>query len=463
MSTQLTKIVHASALVENFGLTESLFARANEKSYINPADFQFVKSEHDLEGIYSISKIGYREAFESAVIHFKNELAYLVRFDTDMPQFDIDSVSKRKTLDGKKFYKAVNAYIKRVERMAESHEEAGRIKMWIDDARRALKRLEEQDQKGGYFEKVKNEMFVRLSFRTQDVAGMTALGRFGSCQDIVANGWDCNSVGVLGSLLSPAIGTVSLFETLDGALSRDRYDEVYEQDSHIARITIAQDINGSVHIGSKTYYRDNEAYTFIRLFVDEMLKAGKTVEAHEMDTIQIQENEVELEKRVDYYYRGHVDVEASFTSYTESELLETVNEVLEAHEIDEQDDLDEAMELVTEMGLTDEVHTELMGLVDVNEMEASEGVELDDTDDYGYTYWMESDTVSEYLDLSDVQEAVEEELNQMDVDDVIEYLQSGYMTVSQYVDIDIDETMETWETARPYLEESVDTLDYECI
>jgi len=478
----IEKIVHAQDLKENFTLTEQLISDANDESnfYVDAYDFRFVKPEHDFEGIYRMEmEAVYPHQYMQAV----NDLSYYLAgvwakaqvgfgVKSDLPKFDFDSVAQRKTLDGKKLYKTVKNFIQKIRKLStESFEEMKelfksdgyvlqdvldrmvKLNSLLGKAERALRQLEFLDQQGGYFQKVEDVKYVRVSFRSQDVAGMSALGDFTSCQDIRYHGWDEHSVGVLGSLLSQAIGTATLFDTLEDAKSRDG-GGIGEQATHYARITIATDENGSIHLNDRIYYGSSEAHTTMNLFIDYMEENGKTLPYDEMSTIFLTSTTVYGTRYDSFEYDGDAEFKTDFYSYDDDEILEIANEVLTDNEHCEFDELDEALEEIEAQGLTDELKCELIRKVEVTGWDyTSNYLYLTSVNDCDREYALSDCGVNEHVSSCDLETAIEDYMEELDIYDVISYMNDGEMNISLNIEIRLEDLEEEIDYhCEPYLE-----------
>lgn len=477
---QIEKIVHASDLKENFIVTTALISEANDESnaFVDWTNFEFVKPEHDLEGIYKIvTEEEYTKDFQRRVTSLDSEINYVVKSLSEIgakverPKFSLDSVAQRKTEDGQKLYKSVNRYIQKAMKMSSEfdfstlEQDAGmmvkiNLDRNIDDVVRALKNLELLDQQGGHFQKVNTQMYVRLSFRTQDVAGMSSLGNFTSCQDIRYHGWDCNSVGVLGSLLSESIGTLTLFNSLEDALTRDT-ERLYSQAEHLARVTIARDIEGSVHLGSKIYTYNDEHRALLNMFIEQMETDGKTIPYHDMKQIQVARDTVFMDAEIEYRYHGDLDFNVDFYSYNDDELLEIANKVLtdDDEDAEEFEELEEAIEAIEEKSLTSEFECELLELFDITNYDFCQSyLSVDDTEDRGLTWTIQDYDVNDYVDGSTLQENLVNDFSNLDIHELMCYLNDGQVTVSAYVEIEHIDTDGREYQIEPYLEGSVNRL-----
>lgn len=474
---KIEKVAHAQDLKENFTLTEKLISDANDASnfYVDAYDFRFVKPEHDFEGIYQMEmEAVYPQRYMQAV----NDLSYYlagvwakadIQFGvkSELPKFDFDSVAQRKTLDGKKLYKTVKNYIQKIRKLstesfkemnelfksdgyvlADVFERMAKLNRLLEKSETALRKLEFLDQQGGYFQKVEDVKYVRVSFRSQDVAGMSALGDFTSCQDIRYHGWDEHSVGVLGSLLSQAIGTATLFDTLEDAKSRDD-GNVWEQATHDARILIATDENGSIHLNDRIYYGSNEAQVTLKMFIEYMEENGKTLPYDEMGTIFLTSTSVCGMRYDSFEYYGDADFKVDFYSYDDDEILEIANEVLTNNEHCEFEHLDDAIEELEAQGLTDELKCELIAKVEVTGWDYTENyLYLTSVHDCDREFGLSDCEVNEYVGSYDLQEAIESQMEGLDIYDTISYMMDGEMTVCLNLEI--------------RLEDMEDEIDYHC-
>lgn len=439
MTIQIKKIVSASELQENRELVSSLFyyARIQGERQLYAEHYRNVKAEHDREGVYEIKLPSVPYAITRVYNFHKNKLQYLSHVVPSFKTPSVLDVCERKTGDGRKLYKALDNAMKRAEKMLDDDGTdtltKQNIRYVLPELAEFKKTIEAYDQKHGL--KIESKtVYARLSFRSQDVLGMTSLGDYSSCQDVTYRGFDEYATRAVASMLSDGIGTLTIHQTLESATMRDTatsYQQFDSEDKATARVNVLQDENGSLAHNDSFYGDSAELITVIDLMTD----AGIFIDGEELGTVSVASFYAEYERT--FSMSEWEAVEAELTGLSENQMKEACRTVLDdaGIEYDTSDDSDELKEIINNESLEYELLTELIDTVDELQGYTFERsyFTLYRNDDSDYEWEIDSEYVP--LSESDVLDAVREELNEMDVTDAIEYIEHGYtMTCSVHVE-----------------------------
>ena len=449
--SKIEKVVNASEIYENESLTRSLFNVANEQGsrYFSFRENYYIHHENDKEGIYKITVDGVsdeiKRLYNSTV---KRAMSIMSNVITNFYPPTLEELAERQTGDGRKFYKAFNQALKKYQQ----EEDAGqRVIEVLQDFIREFERL---DQKGllGLQE---SSFYARLSFRNQDVLGMTALGTYKySCQDVVGRGFDNYATSALASMLSHGVGTLTLHETLDGAIDRDHAETLSDiHELAFARDNVIRDTIGQVTANDSEYYSNPEGRAKLIETKNLMKREGILVSVDALETVSI--TEISTEDSNEYLYEGDIEYIVDLTHVSEGDmknyLIEGLQDVIESNDLDESETaeledvmesgtLDELLEVVNEWGIDDDIKDEMMELIDVSEFDTELHSYTFQSYD-GYEYEVSDEEVVAMTDYTVIQEETEEFFNyNCDLSDLMEYLLNGRIHINVYVSFDYEAT-----------------------
>ena len=467
--SKIEKVVNANEIYENESLTRSLFNIANEQGnrYFSFRENYYVHHENDKEGIYKVTVDGVSDEIRRLYSgNVKTAMSIMSNVITNFYPPTLEQLAERQTGDGRKFYKAFNQALKKY--MQESNDGSKEVVTGI--LQDFIKEFERLDQKGllGLQE---SSFYARLSFRNQDVLGMTALGLFGSCQDVVGRGFDNYATSALASMLSHGVGTLTLHETLDGAIDRDdaeTFSDIHEL--AFARDNVIRDTIGQVTANDSEYYSNPEGRAKLIETKNLMKREGILVECHELETVSI--TEISNEDTNEYLYEGEIDYIVDLIPANHDEIKEYLiaglEDVMQSNDLDESetaelidtiesDDLDTLLEVVEEWGIDDEIKDEMMELIHINEFDtelryyAFESYE-------GYTYEVSDEEIVAMTDYTAIQEGTEEYFNyNCNLDEMIELLVGGRVHICLYVSFDY-EAVDYDSTFTPYEEGNINRV-----
>lgn len=468
--SKIEKVVNANEIYENESLTRSLFNVANEQGsrYFSFRENYYIHHESDKEGIYKVTVDGVSDEIRRLYSgNVKSAMSIMTCTVTNFYPPTLEQLAERQTGDGRKFYKAFNQALKKYQQ--ESKDGSKEVVTGI--LQDFIKEFERLDQKGllGLQE---SSFYARLSFRNQDVLGMTALGTYKySCQDIVARGFDNYATSALASMLSHGVGTLTLHETLDGALDRDQAETF--RDIHelaFARDNVIRDTIGQVTANDSEYYSNPEGRAKLIETKNLMRREGILVSVDELETVSI--TEVSNEDSNEYLYEGEMEYIVDLAHIGEdkikSYLIDGLQDVLDNNELDESetaeledaiesDDLDTLLETATEWGIDDNIKDELMELIDVSEFDTERHSYTFQSYE-GYEYEVSDEEVVAMTDYTVIQEETEEYFNyNCSLDDMIELLIGGRVHIQLYVSFDY-EAVDYDSTFTPYLEGNIDRV-----
>lgn len=398
-------ITLVAGLTENEALTNSMIDYAESDSCnqitVNRQDVPFTEF-HDAEGIYEF-KFQSNPVTEQALARIAisaNSLYSRSRneeFDNHLKFFTgltVDEVATRKTKDGQKLWKQVSKNLKMVEKkfhlalgsyfqvieylyLNQNVLSTDELEMFGQSARYAnseitdayyhlnnlkeriaeLEKLDQQNKTASISETI----YARLSFRRQDVLGMTHLGNYSSCQNLM-DGFSSHAKSVVASLLSPDLGTLTIHETMESATARDNFSNhrpIYRNDNlqAIARDNIIKDAYGNIIPNGHVYGRENKVYSMMQAVKDafyslDIFKEDLTGRPNLFTDEYSFEVTYDLEREITFNVFGNVDMDdLIYNVTTDNELSEETVEQLESDDLTE----DEKLDIIENLGLMDDV------------------------------------------------------------------------------------------------------------
>ena len=449
--SKIEKVVHAHEIYENESLTRSLFEHANQNGnrYFYFNDCYFVDHESDKEGIYKITVDGVSDEIKRLYSgNVKTAMTIMSQKITNFYPPTVEQLAERQTGDGRKFYKAFNQALKKYQQ--ESADASKEVVVGI--LQDFIKEFERLDQKGllGLQE---SSFYARLSFRNQDVLGMTAFGTYKySCQDLISRGFDNYATSALASMMSHGVGTLTLHETLDGALDRDQAETVSDiHELAFARDNVIRDNMGLVAPNDSEYYSNPEGRAKLIETKTLMRREGILVTVDELETVSI--TQLDSSESREYKFEGTIEymVKLNSVGYDEikSYFIDGLQDVLDDNELDESEtaeledviesgDLDDLLEAVKEWSIDDDIKDELMQLIDVSEFDTERAwYTFHDYD--GLEYEVSDNEVVGMTNYTDIQNEVEEVFTYgRDLEDLIYTLENGQIDIELYVNFEYE-------------------------
>lgn len=463
--SKIEKVVNASEIYENESLTRSLFEHANENGnrYFYFSDCYHVHHESDKEGIYKITVDGVSDEIKRLYSgNVKTAMTIMSQKITNFYPPTVEQLAERQTGDGRKFYKAFNQALKKYQQ----EEDAGQVV--IEILQDFIKEFERLDQKGllGLQE---SSFYARLSFRNQDVLGMTAFGTYKySCQDLISRGFDNYATHALASMMSHGVGTLTLHETLDGAIDRDQAETVSDiHELAFARDNVIRDNIGQVIANDSEYYSNPEGRAKLIETKNLMTREGILTTIDELDTVSIaqlgsnESREYEYEGTIEYMVKLHGVGHGEIKDYLTDGLQNVIDsndldesELEELEEVIESGDMEELLEAVKEWGIDDDIKDELIRLIDVSEFD-TERVSYTFHDYDGLQYDVSDSEVVGMTDYTAIQNEVEEVFTYgSDLEELIYTLENGQIDIELYVHFEY-ETDDHDEEFGPYPEGNI--------
>lgn len=400
-------ITLVAGLNENKGLTESMidYAESDSSNQIMLDRDDIPETEfHDSEGVYEI-KISTNPAVESQLRNIKHEangLSYRMTNDATALQNElkflagltVEEVATRKTKDGQKLWKKISKSIKNIEKLfhtglpnhfeileynfisqdvrmkgeaeifkhgvRNSNHQIYMSYIWLRDLKHEVKRLEKLDQQNKTA-MLNETVYARLSFRRQDVLGMTHLGNYSSCQNL-HDGFSDHARCLAASVMSPDLGTLTLHATMESATARDnftRHTAITRNDDLLAtaRDNIIKDAYGNIITNGHVYTQASRGYSMMQAVKDLLTEAGILKEEltgkpdlfnghYEWTT------NFNLEADITFNVFGNVDMDdLIYNITTEHEIDDETTEQLESDDLTE----DEKLDIIENLGLMDDV------------------------------------------------------------------------------------------------------------
>lgn len=448
LSEVITKIADVT---ENKALTNSMLDKGNRYGafYITHNHLPIVE-KHSSEGVYEISV----KEDNPAVKRILSDIAHcgygLHKFNMREGKFidairffvglTVNEVTTRKTDDGRKLWKAIKSNVSTLEKgfwkefenesiilqqyftnsemnsymnyraMVDVKQELEMRMKHLKDLKELLDTLFALDQqnKTGLIDK---EVYVRISFRRQDVLGMTHLGRFSSCQRI-DGGFTSHAIHLVASIQSAGLGTITIHDNENSALARDTYTDEWEfgyEEKASARDNLIMDDLGNIIINDSPYTESHNDSTVLYNAVQELIsldiiQTELTGHVNLYDDTTTEEEEFDFSSSVDFQVTGNISINGIYDAVIQEldEDDEEDAELLEALEGDEYD-LEEKLDMIDNAGHLDVVKDFI-----------KDSLENVDTCDSYYTF---SDDEGRELEFSD-----HDIMNMIDEDDVLDMM-----------------------------------------
>lgn len=494
LSEVITKIAEVT---ENKALTVSMLDKANSyrgtEMTVRYSQLPIAET-HPSEGVYEISVKEDNPAVKRILSDISHHGYSLHKFGMEEGKFinairffislTVNEIAERKTDDGRKLWKAIKSNLTTLEKGfwkafenesiileqcfinpdldGEMHLRViSDVKSSIESRLKNLKDLKEtldtlfaldQQNKTGLMDK---KVWARISFRRQDVLGMTHLGRFSSCQKI-HHGFSSHATHLVSSVKSESLGTITIHDNKISALARDTHDDEFEfgyEDKASARDNLIMDSNGQIIVNDSPYTESHTDSTILYNAVQELIgldvlqsELSGSVNLYE-DTTYISE-EYEFSRNVDFNVTGNISINGIYDAVIQ-ELDSDDEDDAELIEVLEGDEYD----LETKLDMIDDA-----GHLDIVREEIKDTLENVDTCDSYYTLYDEDGREIELsdhqiIDIIDTDDVIEMMNDYVDCADTSE-LYYLIMNDSYMCDMDVDytDTIEDEKELTPYPE-----------
>lgn len=491
-------ITYVAGLTENEGLTQSMLDYANSDScnriHVDYYDCA-VSDFHDAEGIYEF-EFESNPIVERILGNIKSEARGLWNrsrnedFDKLLNFFTgltVEEISNRKTVDGQKLWKKISRTVKALEKsfhMAfENHfavieyfynldnnipddalgiyrqgvrQASHEIQVslsWFRDLKLEIARLEKLDQQNKTA-MMKETVYARLSFRRQDVLGMTHLGDFSSCQNL-RDGFSDHAISLVGSLQSRDLGTLTIHKTMESATARDNLtnqNTIYCNSDlqAVARDNIIKDSYGNIIANESHYYDDSKYRSFLQSITEEFIEHGifatdlesrPQLFSGDYDTTRT----YELEGDIDFEVSGNIDMDDFLSTLACEDWNDETQEKLESGDLS----TSEALELITELDRWDDLLEYVQDELDNVEL-TSYHYDMSVKGDSWREISVSDDTIMEHVYESDIVEEAKEYIsNNWGMDDFESAFNYGLnVVVMSNVEVDFED--ESSEYVSPY-------------